>query len=147
MTRTFFARRAAALGAALLGFWAVLPLQAATPKDTLVLAMAFDDIISLDPAEAFEISTGELLGNSYDRLLRFDVNNPSKLVPDVAVSWAVSADGKTYTFTLKPGLKFASGNPLTAEDVAWSLQRAVLLDKQPAFILTQFGFNKDNVKH
>ena len=146
MTRTFFARRAAALGATLLGFWAVLPLQAATPKDTLVLAMAFDDIISLDPAEAFEISTGELLGNSYDRLLRFDVNNPSKLVPDVAVSWAVSADGKTYTFTLKPGLKFASGNPLTAEDVAWSLQRAVLLDKQPAFILTQFGFNKDNVK-
>ena len=121
-------------------------LLAATPKDTLVLAMAFDDIISLDPAESFEISTGELLGNAYDRLLRFDVDKPSKLVPDVAASWAVSADGKTYTFTLKSGLKFASGNPLTADDVAWSLQRAVLLDKTPAFILTQFGFSKDNVK-
>jgi peptide/nickel transport system substrate-binding protein len=121
-------------------------LHAATPKDTLVLAMAFDDIITLDPAEAFEISAGELLGNSYDRLLRFDVNDPGKLVPDVAASWAVSADGKTYTFMLKPGLKFASGNPLTADDVAWSLQRAVLLDKTPAFILTQFGFSKDNVK-
>jgi hypothetical protein len=56
------------------------------------------------------------------------------------------ADGKTYSFELKPGLKFASGNPLTAEDVVWSLQRAVLLDKTPAFILTQFGFTKDNVK-
>jgi peptide/nickel transport system substrate-binding protein len=53
---------------------------------------------------------------------------------------------KNYSFELKPGLKFASGNPLTAEDVVFSLQRAVLLDKTPAFILTQFGFTKDNVK-
>jgi peptide/nickel transport system substrate-binding protein len=45
-----------------LGFSA-LPLHAATPKDTLVLAMAFDDLISLDPAEAFEISAGEMLGS------------------------------------------------------------------------------------
>jgi peptide/nickel transport system substrate-binding protein len=119
---------------------------AATPKDTLVVAMAFDDIISLDPAEVFEISAGELMGNAYDRLVRFDVADPSKLVGDVAKGWTVSADGKTFSFELKPGLKFASGNPLTAEDVAWSLQRAVLLDKSPAFILTQFGFSKDNVK-
>lgn len=142
-----YARRhglACAVAALCLG---ALPLQAATPKDTLVLAMAFDDIISLDPAEAFEISAGELMGNAYDRLLRFDVQDPSRLVPDVATSWAVSADGKTYSFTLKPGLKFASGNPLTADDVVWSLQRAVLLDKQPAFILTQFGFSKENVKN
>ena len=122
------------------------PALGATPKDTLVIAFAFDDIITLDPAEAFEISAGEVMGNAYDRLVRFDVNDPSKLLPDVAKSWTVSADGKTYSFELKPGLKFASGNPLTAEDVAYSLQRAVLLDKTPAFILTQFGFNKDNVK-
>ena len=123
-----------------------LPLHAATPKDTLVIALAFDDIISLDPAEAFELSAGELMGNAYDRLLRIDVNDPSKLVPDLAQSWKVSDDGKTYTFEIKPGLKFASGNPLTADDLAWSLQRAVLLDKQPAFILTQFGLSKANVK-
>src|SRR6476469_5442259 len=74
---------------------------AATPKATLVLAFAFDDLISLDPAEAFEISTGEILGNTYDRLVRLDVNDTSKLVPDVAQSWVVSPDGKTYTFTLR----------------------------------------------
>ena len=119
---------------------------AATPKDTLVIAFAFDDIISVDPAESFEISGGELLGNTYDRLVRLDVNDPSKLVADVAQSWTVSPDGKTYTFTLKPNLKFASGNPLTAEDVVYSMQRAIALDKSPAFILTQFGFTKDNVK-
>jgi peptide/nickel transport system substrate-binding protein len=139
-------RRALALTAAAAAAALALPLQAATPKDTLVVALAFDDIISLDPAEAFEISAGELMGNGYDRLLRYDVNDPSKLVPDLAKAWKVSDDGKTYSFELKPGLKFASGNPVTAEDVVFSLQRAVLLDKTPAFILTQFGLTKDNVK-
>ena len=123
-----------------------LPLRAATPKDTLVVAFAFDDILSLDPAEVFEISGGELMGNGYDRLLRFDVDDPSKLVPDLALKWSVSADGKTYAFELKPGVKFASGNSLTAEDVVFSFHRAVLLDKTPAFILTQFGLSKENVK-
>ena len=123
-----------------------LPLRAATPKDTLVLAAAFDDIISLDPAEAFEISTGEITGNCYERLLRFEAADPSKLLGDLAASWKASADGKTFSFELKPALKFASGNPLTAEDVVFSLQRAVLLDKTPAFILTQFGLTRDSVK-
>ena len=132
----------AALAAGALPGW----LQAATPKDTLVLALAFDDIITLDPAEAFEISAGEIMGNCYDRLIRYDVADPSKLLPDLAKSWSVAADGKTYTFELKPGLKFASGNPLTAEDVAYSFQRVVLLDKTPAFILTQFGLTKQNVR-
>jgi peptide/nickel transport system substrate-binding protein len=139
-------RRALALSTLSLALAAALPLQAATPKDTLVVASAFDDIISLDPAEAFEISAGEIMGNGYERLLRYDVNDPSKLLPDLAVKWSVSADGKTYSFELKPNLKFASGNPLTAEDVVFSFQRAVLLDKTPAFILTQFGLSKDNVK-
>jgi peptide/nickel transport system substrate-binding protein len=139
-------RRTLALTAAAAAVALALPLHAATPKDTLVVALAFDDIISLDPAEAFEISAGELMGNGYDRLLRYDVNDPSKLVPDLAKAWKVSDDGKTYSFELKPGLKFASGNPVTAEDVVFSLQRAVLLDKTPAFILTQFGLNKDNVR-
>ncbi|HZH05195.1 MAG TPA: ABC transporter substrate-binding protein, partial [Lautropia sp.] len=146
MTAPVFTRRALALAAAALSAATVLPLQAATPKDTLVVVMAFDDIISLDPAEAFEISAGELMGNGYDRLLRYDVQDPSKLVADLAKSWSVSADGKTYSFELKPGIKFASGNPVTAEDVVFSLQRAVLLDKSPAFILTQFGLKKENVK-
>ena len=142
-----FTRRELAITSVAALLSASLPATAlaATPKDTLVLAMAFDDIITLDPAEAFEISAGELMGNAYDRLMRYDVNDPSKLLPDVAKSWKLSADGKTYSFELKPGLKFASGNALTAEDVAFSLQRAVLLNKTPAFILTQFGLNKDNV--
>ncbi|MBL8346219.1 MAG: hypothetical protein JNN03_12315, partial [Rubrivivax sp.] len=59
----------AALATGALPAW----VQAATPKDTLVIAMAFDDIITLDPAEAFEISAGEIMGNCYERLIRYDV--------------------------------------------------------------------------
>ena len=122
------------------------PAIAETPADTLVLAWAFDDIITLDPGESFEISAGEIMGNSYDRLVRFDPADPANIYGDIAESWTVSDDGKTFTFKIKQGLTFASGNPLTAEDVAWSIQRVVKLDKSPAFILTQFGLTKENVE-
>ncbi|MBS9720977.1 ABC transporter substrate-binding protein [Tianweitania sp. BSSL-BM11] len=121
------------------------PTLADTPADTLVLAWAIDDTITLDPAESFELSPAEFIGNGYDMLVRLDINDTTKVVGGVAESWSVSDDGLTYTFKLKPDLKFASGNPLTAEDVAFSMERAVKLDKSPAFILTQFGLNGDNV--
>lgn len=118
---------------------------AATPADTLVQGWAIDDIITLDPGEAFEISTAELTANTYSKLVNLDMNDTSKVVGELAENWTISDDGLTYTFKLKPGLKFASGNPLTAEDVAFSFERAVKLDKSPAFLLTQFGLNGDNV--
>src|SRR3546814_1370734 len=62
------------------------------------------------------------------------------------LSWTISDDGKIFTFKMRPGITFASGNPMTAEDAVFSLQRAVILDKSPAFIITQFGFTADNVE-
>ncbi|KAB1088098.1 ABC transporter substrate-binding protein [Neorhizobium galegae] len=118
---------------------------AVTPKDTLVIGLAFDDIITLDPGQAFEFSAGEINGNSYDRLVRLDIADTSKVKPDLAESWTVSDDGMTYTFKIKQGLKFASGNPITAEDVAYSFERSVKIDGPPAFILNQFGLKKDNI--
>ena len=121
-------------------------VMAATPADTLVQAWQSDDIISLDPAEVFEFSASEIIGNTYERLISYDIKDVSKISGQVAESWTVSPDGKTYTFKIKPNRKFASGNPITAEDVVYSLHRAVALDKSPAFILGQFGLTKDNVK-
>ncbi|UHS62341.1 ABC transporter substrate-binding protein [Agrobacterium vaccinii] len=118
---------------------------AATPADTLVEGFAIDDIITLDPGEAFEISTAEVTGNTYSKLVSIDIADTSKVKGDLAESWTTSEDGLTYTFKLKQGLKFASGNPLTADDVAFSIERAVKLDKSPAFLLTQFGLKGDNV--
>ena len=40
------------------------PALAATPKDTLVITWAIDDIITMDPGEVFEISAGEIMGNA-----------------------------------------------------------------------------------
>ncbi|TWF52115.1 ABC transporter substrate-binding protein [Neorhizobium alkalisoli] len=118
---------------------------AATPADTLVEGFAIDDIITLDPGEAFELSTAEVTANTYSKLVTLDPADTSKVIGDLAASWTISDDGMTYTFKLKPGLKFASGNPITAEDVAYSFERAVKLDKSPAFLLTQFGLKGDNV--
>ena len=124
---------------------AAAPAFAVTPADTLVEGFAIDDIITMDPGEAFELSTAEVTANTYDLLVRLDLSDTSKVKGDLAESWTISDDGLTYTFKLKPDLKFASGNPLTAEDVAWSFERVIKLDKSPAFILGQFGLNGDNV--
>ena len=70
----------------------------------------------------------------------------TKLVGGVAESWTVSPEAKTYTFKLRPNQKFESGATVTADDMAFSLQRVVLLDKTPAFLFTQLGWDKDNVK-
>ena len=122
------------------------PLRAETPPDTLVIADKIDDIVSLDPAESFEFSGNDLLNNTYDTLIELDPANLGPLVPGVAESWSVADDGMTYTFKIKDGLKFHSGNPVRAEDAAWSIQRAVKLDKTPSFILKQFGFTAENVE-
>ena len=116
-----------------------------TPKDTLVIGKAIDDIISLDPAEAFEFSGGEVDGNCYERLVVPNPANPSQIIGELAESWVVAPDGLSIDFKLKPGLKFASGAAVTAEDAVFSLVRTIKLNKSPAFILNQFGATKDTV--
>lgn len=124
---------------------AVAPALAQTPKDTVVMAKQIDDIITLDPGEAFEFSGVEVGANIYDKLIGVDLAKNNALVGELAQSWTVSPDNLTYTFKLRPGVKFHSGNALTAADVVYSIQRAVTLNKSPGFILTQFGFSKENV--
>ncbi|AZO49236.1 MAG: ABC transporter substrate-binding protein [Mesorhizobium sp.] len=145
MLEKFALRSRALLAGAALSALLVAPAFAVTPADTLVEGFAFDDIITMDPGEAFELSTAEVTGNTYDLLVRLDLSDTSKVKGDLAESWAVSDDGLTYTFKLKPGMKFASGNPITAADVAYSFERAIKLDKSPAFIISQFGISGDNV--
>jgi len=144
---TEMSRRLLLAGTAAMPFagWVRLA-DAATPKDTAVFAKQIDDIISLDPGECYELSGGEICTNVYDRLLRFEAEDLSKLAGGVAESWTVSPDGKTFTFKIRPNLKFHSGAPVTAEDMEFSLQRVVLIGKTPAFLLTQLGWTKANVK-
>lgn len=134
----------ALMGAAMLTMQAEAVL-ARTPQNALVMAYSIDDIISLDPAEMFEFTAMEYNANAYDRLVGFDLEDVSKIKGELAESWTVSDDGKTLTFKIRDGVSFASGNPVTAHDAAFSFRRVIKLDKSPAFILGQFGFRPDNV--
>lgn len=118
---------------------------AATPPDTLVMANQIDDMITLDPAEVFEFTAAEWAANVYDRLITYPADDVENLQGHVAESWTISDDGKTFTFQVRPGITFHSGNPLTAEDAAWSLQRVIKLNLTPSFILSQFGLTPENV--
>ncbi|WP_338570903.1 ABC transporter substrate-binding protein [Erwinia billingiae] len=119
--------------------------HAATPADTLIVAIPLDGIISFDPAESFEtVSTSSLL-NVYQKLVDSDRTDPRKLVPQLASSWQPGSSEHSLLFTLKSGARFASGNPLTVDDVIYSLTRGVKLNKTPAFILNEFGWSADNI--
>jgi peptide/nickel transport system substrate-binding protein len=145
MERTLTRFGAAALAALMLSA-APGALFAETPADTLVIADAIDDIVSLDPHEAYEFSGLDVVNNTYDGLIELDPTQPGVLIPGLAESWSASEDGKTFTFKMKSGLTFSSGNPVRAEDAAFSLQRAVKLNLTPAFILNQFGWTAENVE-
>jgi peptide/nickel transport system substrate-binding protein len=109
------------------------------------MAMNIDDIISLDPAEVFELVGGEMSANIYDRITMHEPENLTELVGGVAESWEVSEDGHSITLKIRPDQTFHSGNPVTAQDVVFSLTRVVKLEKTPVFLFNQFGWKPDNV--
>ena len=61
----------------------------------------------------------------YDLLVQIDPVNWNRIIPDLAKSWQVSEDGLTYTFSLREGVKFHDGAPLTAEDVVASFEHII----------------------
>ncbi|EBA06927.1 ABC transporter substrate-binding protein [Sagittula stellata] len=137
----------AAVVAAIVALGTAAPVMAETPPNMLVIANRIDDIKTFDPAESFEFAGADVSRNVYEKLVNFDpLDLDAGYMPQLAESWEISEDGKTITFTMAEGHVFSSGNPVTAKDAEFSLRRAVLLDKTPSFILTQFGFTADNVE-
>jgi peptide/nickel transport system substrate-binding protein len=126
--------------------WISAPALAVTPNTDLIQAKSITDIVSLDPAQVFEPSGGEIINNIYTRLVVYDTKTFSQLEGGAAASWTVSDDGLTFTFKIRPGQKFHTGNPLRAEDAAFSLQRVIKLGLTPAFILAQYGWTPENVE-
>ncbi|WP_273689309.1 ABC transporter substrate-binding protein [Ketogulonicigenium vulgare] len=126
---------------------AVMASQAAaeTPANALVVAQNIDDIVTIDPASAYEFTSGEYVANTYDQLVRYDAVDTTVLAGALAESWEVDAEAKAITFTLREGVTFSSGNPVTGADVVGSWTRVLTLNKAPAFILTQLGWTVDNI--
>src|SRR5207253_6252757 len=129
----------------------------AAPKDnhpdTIVEAGAADPQ-SLDPAWAYDTASAEVIMQVYETLLFMKKDKIDEFVPMIAEKLPdVSSDGKTYTFTIRKGIKFHNGDDLTPEDVAYSLWRGLIQDRSggPQWIMLQpfFGLDvqsfKDNV--
>jgi peptide/nickel transport system substrate-binding protein/oligopeptide transport system substrate-binding protein len=91
--------------------------------DYLRLRLA-EDPTTLDPAFIVDVPGGAIAARIFNGLTRFDPEG--KVVPDLASSWEISPDGKTYRFRLRAGAKFPGGRPVEAEDVVYSWER--LLD-------------------
>ncbi len=107
------------------------------PSNVLVIGTVISDSVSLDPAEAFEFSSTWVVLHVYDQLVDFS-RDFARALPRLATSWTATPDLKTYTFRLRAGARFHSGNPVDAKAVEFSLRRAHQLKLQPAFILTDF---------
>jgi oligopeptide transport system substrate-binding protein len=81
------------------------------------------DVGILDPALGPDANSGIAVGMIYTGLVKFDKN--LNVVPDQA-TWTISPDNKVYTFTLKQGLAFSDGTPITAQAYVYTLTRALL---------------------
>ena len=79
------------------------------------------DLNSLDPNLAEGSGTQEILFNIYEGLYKPDSNG--NLLPAVASGYTMSEDGLVYTFTLRDGIKFHDGNPVTVADVKYSIEK------------------------
>ena len=91
-------------------------------KDIFIIGRNTDSI-TLDPAMVDNNIDIWLLNNLYDQLVRLNPKD-NTFEPGLATSWTASADLKTYTFTLRDGVKFSDGTLLKASDVKFSLDRA-----------------------
>lgn len=116
----------------------------AQPKETLIIGMQ-DNTVTLDPAKIYETTPLGIALQLYDTLVAFNQGEFTQASPSLAESWDISADGKTWTFHLRPGVFFASGNPVNADAVVFSLRRTIQLAATPSWLLTQFGLTEERI--
>jgi peptide/nickel transport system substrate-binding protein len=114
-------------GGAALSLSLTFGLGAGAQAETTITAVMQAPLRSLDPV----ITTAYVIRNYgymiYDTLLSVDAKGEIK--PQMLEKWEVSADGKTYTFTLRDGLKWHDGKPVTADDCIASIKRWATQDK------------------
>ena len=105
----------------------------AAAQKTLVYYSQYD-ISTLDPADAYDSGSFIPIQNSYDTLLTYPLTTISTFAPALATeiptvaNGGISADGLTYTFHLRQGVKFSNGDPFTADDVVYTFQRVLRIN-------------------
>jgi len=107
-------------------------------ENTLSISSNISDLITLDPAVVYEYSGILVAHNVYQTLVTFVGSDIETIKPGLADSWDTKDAGDHWelTFKLHAGNKFASGNPITADDVVYSFSRVFALNGPPAFLFT-----------
>jgi peptide/nickel transport system substrate-binding protein len=114
--------------------WAGGTMAAPKNPDTFVLA-DYRTVQTVDPACSYDVAGSMRVWNMYETLIFFDGSSTEKFVPVLATevpsvaNGGISSDGKTYTFTIRKGVKFHEGGELTPEDVVYSFKRSMIIDQ------------------
>jgi peptide/nickel transport system substrate-binding protein len=126
-------------GATILAPFSYHRASAASPRakvSTVVVGWDISEAKTLDPGREYEF-TGMLVDHAlYDTLITIHGSDVAHIQPDLATSWKVSSGGTVFTFTLRQGVKFVSGNPMTADDVVFSYLRFMNLKDNPSTLVT-----------
>jgi len=101
---------------------------------TLLVGTDLHNIRTLDPGRTIEVTGMMMEKVTYDTLVTFSGEDLRPPRPVLATSWKVSADGRAYTFALRPGVRFVSGNPMTSADVKWTFDRILNLKANTSFL-------------
>ena len=96
-----------------------------------------DKVTDLDPANAYDFFTWEVLNNIMEGLVKYEPGT-DKIVPALAESWGVQEDGKVWIFHLRKDAKFCDGTPVKAQDVVRSIERVMKLEGDPSWLVTEF---------
>ncbi len=141
-SRSRFSRRARLFAISILilpilaatGFWNT-PVQGQGRAETLIIVRNIDDYVTNDPSRQYEYTAQMLDQSSYDTLVTLEAPDFTRIQPKLAERWEIAKDGLTYTFYLRKGVKFTSGNSLTANDVRFSFRRLKYLEDNPSFFM------------
>lgn len=106
--------------------------------DTIVMATSGEPE-SLDPAWDYETAGGEIIQNVYQPLVFYQRDAVDKYVGVLATDWKTSSDGMTWTFTVRPNVKFHNGDVMKPSDVAYSYVRGMIQSQAsgPQWIMLQ----------
>ncbi len=123
-------RRAWGIGLVLLAVAAVSTATAAPPKDAIVIGLLAEPV-TMDPPQITDLNSTRVIKRLFEGLTAQELGT-YKIIPGLAQSWDISKDGLTYTFRLRPNVKFHDGAPLTAEAVKFCFDRQ-LNDQGPFY--------------
>jgi peptide/nickel transport system substrate-binding protein len=115
----------------------IVPAALAQEDDTVTIRVGnTQDWETLNPTWGYLVSEWEVWNNQYSGLTTVDEN--LETVGDLAESWEASDDGLTYTYTLREGLMWSDGQPITSEDVVWTLQASAEQEWENYVYFTQY---------